>query len=146
MFIHNEDPANTRDSSTKVTAGWAYKQNVQADVNEKSAEAEEINPEFFNSDLHNDTVDRSIEICNAVMGRRGPAWTQSRGRGRQSNKPFTAVKYEEAGISLRKYTRQWKEDNFYGPLRALGIDAKVDTKNGSLLYRVYAGPKITAKK
>mgnify|MGYP000001548781 CR=1 FL=1 len=110
------------------------------DAQDRSKLAEEQHTAFFESAEHNDAVDYVIDLLNAIFERNCPDYQNSRGLGRQGNKPFTALKWQDVGSKMSNWSRAWKEENIYTPLRMLGITNAKCNLRGEFVVRVYNGP------
>lgn len=126
---------NDLDEREIETRGRAYNYELSRawalDVERRGRIAEQQNQAFFDDPLHQDRVEQTQAIVSAFF-RGARVYVNRRGINRR---PFTVVKVERP-LFPNHLTRQQKEDQLYGPLRALNVEVVFARGSDSYLFRI----------
>lgn len=117
----------TRERAPGRTAAKAW----ALDAVHRSGLAQQANQAFFEDPEHQDRVAQTQAIVSAFFGG-AKTYVNQRGLGRA---PFTVVKVERP-LFPNRLTREQKETQLYGPLRALNVEIRFARGSDSYLFRI----------
>ena len=127
MNVLDEREIETRPCAYSYDQRRAWAQDVQR----RGQIAQQLNADFFADPLHHDRVERTQAIVSAFFNG-AKLYVNQRGINRR---PFTVVKVERP-LFPNHLTRQQREDQLYGPLRALNVEVVFARGSDSYLFRI----------